>query len=73
MSSKDDQQLGTALPVIVILISMAFLVGGLIVTRQPVAHVRVWLPVQSTGAPADGERASSPCSSEESCSRTDPV
>lgn len=73
MNSKDDQQLGTALPVIVILISMAFLVGGLILTMQPVAHVRVWIPAQSSGASTGGERASSPCLSEATCNRTDPV
>ncbi|MDQ0323908.1 hypothetical protein QO002_006115 [Pararhizobium capsulatum DSM 1112] len=75
MSSKDDQPFGTAFPVIVILVSMAFLMGGFILTRQPAPQVRVWLPpVQSRGAAADGGRASSPCSSAAlSCNQADPV
>jgi hypothetical protein len=74
MSDRDDEPSGTIFPGVVILLAMAVLVGTLVSIRTPVASVRIWVPVQSSGAHSVGTRSTSPCSPVSAgCNPADPV
>ena len=62
MSHTDDQPSATIFPGVVILLAMAVLVAVLVWIRQPAVPIRVWVPVQSSGAPSGSIRSVSPCS-----------
>ncbi len=72
MSYRRDEPSGSIFPGVVILFAMAGLVAALVYIRQPIASVRVWVPAQSSQAPA--RRSSENCSPVwAECGAADPV